>query len=127
MRFPALSAALAGALIIGATAPSWALCTLCNPWVRLDTGLAECFAERADTELKTLASSGKDFIIVDLKDCASRGGLPTGLEPQSLPLDDQFAIDAAGLKCLSAQIAALDDSKLTPSHLFDLTKDCPAA
>ena len=126
MRFPALSAALAGALIIGATAPSWALCMLCNASVRLDTGLAECFVERADATLKTLSASGKPFIIVDLKDCTSRGGLPTG-QSSPVPLDDQFAIDADGLKCLSAQIAALDDSKLTPSHLFDLTKDCPAS
>ncbi len=126
MRFPALPVALAAALIIGATAPSWAMCTLCNASVRLDTGLAECFAERADDELKTLAASGKDFIIVDLKDCTSRGGLPTGLQSLPMPLDTQFAVDADGLKCLSAQIAAIDDTKLAPSHLFDLTKNCPA-
>jgi hypothetical protein len=125
MRFPALSAALAGLLIVCATAPSSALCLLCNASVRLDPGLAACFAERAGDELKTLTASGKDFIIVDLKDCASRGGLPTG-QSSPVPLDTAFAIDASGLKCLSDQIAALDDTKLTPSHLFDLAKDCPA-
>ncbi len=125
MHFPALPAALAGMLIICATAPSPALCLLCNASVRLDPGLAECFAERSGDELKTLATSGKDFIIVDLGDCTSRGGLPTG-QSSPMPLDTAFAIDAGGLKCLSDQIAALDDTALTPSHLFDLTKNCPA-
>lgn len=124
MRFPALSTALAGLLIVAATAPSPALCLLCNASVRLDSGLAECFAERTGDELKTLAASGKDFIIVDLSDCTSRGGLPTG-QSSPMPLDTAFAIDAAGLACLRDQIATLDDSKLDPSHLFDLAKSCP--
>ena len=125
MRFPALPAVMAGVLIVCATGPSWALCTLCNASVRLDSGLAECFAERSGDELKTLAASGKDFVIVDLSDCATRGGLPTG-QSSPMPLDTAFAIDAGGLKCLTDQIAAVDDTKLTPSHLFDLAKDCPA-
>jgi hypothetical protein len=125
MRLPALSAALAGVLIVGATAPSSALCMLCNASVRLDSGLAQCFADRSGDELKTLAASGKDFVIVDLGDCTTRGGLPTG-QSSPVPLDTAFAIDADGLKCLTDQIAAVDEAKLTPSHLFDLTKDCPA-
>ena len=81
----------------------------------LDPGLAACFAERAGNELKTLTASGKDFIIVDLKDCASRGGLPTG-QSSPVPLDTAFAIDATGLKCLGDQIAALD------AHGHDATR-----
>ena len=126
MRFPVLPTALAVALTIGATAPSWALCTLCNASVRLNMDLAECFIERSDDELKTLAASGKDFIIVDLKDCVARDGLPTAEQSAPMKLDKVFALDAAGLKCLSTQITAMDDSKLAPGHLFDLTKDCPA-
>lgn len=126
MRFtPLFAAVTAVGLTLAASAPAYALCALCNASVRLDSGLAACFAERADDEMKTLTASGKSFVIVDLKDCTSRGSLPTGQAAEE-PLDTQFVGDAPSLKCLNDQIAALDDTALTPSHLFDLTKGCPA-
>lgn len=125
MRFPLIPAALAAVLLVGATAPSLALCLVCNASVRLDPALAACFAERADAELEALASSGESFVIIDLKDCQSRGSLPTA-EKADMPVDSEFVADADSIKCLSAEIAALDDTALTPSHLFDLTKACPA-
>ena len=125
MRLSVPSLLIAGMLTLGATAPSAALCLLCNASVRLDSGLAACFAERSEDELKTLAQSGKDFVIIDLASCSSRGGLPTG-QAADMPLDTEFAADAQAIRCLSAAIAALDDTALTPSHVFDLTKDCPA-
>jgi hypothetical protein len=125
MRRPLFSAAFAGLLILGATAPSPALCVLCNAVVRLDSGLAACFAERADSEMQAASASKGGFVIVDLKDCSSRGGLPTA-QSQPVPLDTEFVADPAGIKCLASQIAALDDTALMPSHQFDLTKDCPA-
>ena len=122
---PAAIAATALAALFAATLPASALCLLCNASVRLDSGLAACFAERAPDQLKALEASGKPFVIVDLSDCTSRGALPTGADAPTLPLDTQFAADSAGLKCLADQIVALDDSQLTPSHLFDLSKACP--
>jgi hypothetical protein len=101
---------------------------LCNAAVRLDSGLAACYAERVDGEIQKLTQSGKDFVIIDLSDCTSRGSLPTGdsADAPKLALDRQFVADGPSLKCLSDQIAGLDDTALTPSHLFDLTKGCPA-
>jgi hypothetical protein len=122
---PVLAAVAALGLILASSAPAFALCLLCNASVRLDSGLAACLAERADDELQKLTASGKDFVIVNLTDCSSRGGLPTG-ESAEKPLDVEFVTDAQSLKCLNEAIAALDDTALTPSHLFDLTKDCPA-
>jgi hypothetical protein len=121
---PGLTAILAVGISLCAAAPSYALCMLCNASVRLDSGLAACFAERADAEQQKLSAAGKPFIIVDLKDCSSRGGLPTG-QSAEVPLDTQFVVDPESLKCLAAKIASLDDTALTPNHLFDLTKDCP--
>lgn len=125
MRLPLFMATVA-AVSFAAAAPAFALCTICNASVRLDSGLATCFAERAGDELKKLTESGKSFVIVDLSDCDSRGGLPTGTAAAALPVDKQFVADEAGIKCLNEAIAALEDSAWTPSHLFDLTKDCPA-
>lgn len=118
----ALLAALATAL------PAYALCTICNSAVRLDSSLATCFANRAEDELKKLTDSGKPFMIVDLSDCETRGSLPTGnaTGAPALVLDKQFVVDSAGMTCLTAQIAAADDTTLDPSRLFDLSKDCPA-
>ena len=123
-----LAGASALVLALGATAPAYALCTICNSAVRLDANLATCFANRAEDELKKLTDSRKAFIIVDLSDCETRGSLPPGHSTgtTALALDNQFVADAEGLKCLSAQIAAADDTTLDPSHLFDLSKDCPA-
>ena len=42
-------------------------------------------------------------------------------------LDSRFVMDEGGLRCLSAQIAALGDCALTPNRVFDLTKDCAAS
>jgi len=118
--------AAALALALAASAPAYALCTACNSTVRLDDSLATCFLSRADDELKQLSASGKDFVIVNLKDCASRA-LPTAVPDAShLLLDTEFAADAQSLQCLSAKINAMADDALVPSHLFDLTKDCPA-
>ena len=122
-----LAAPAALVLALAATAPAFALCVYCNSTVRLDDNLATCFVDRANDELQKLAATGKDYVIVDLKDCASRGGLPTA-NPNSEPvvLDTEFVADPQSLKCLSAEIEAMPDNELTPSHLFDLTKDCPA-
>ena len=121
-----LAGAAAIALAVTASAPAYALCTLCNSTVRLDDNLASCFVARANDELQKLATSGKDFVIIDLKDCATRA-LPTAVpDANRLVLDTEFAADAQGLQCLSAKINAMPDDALLPSHLFDLTKDCPA-
>ena len=119
---------LLAALSISLTAsPSWALCQLCTAEVRLDTGLADCLLKRTPDTLKQLAASAKGFAIVDLRDCATRGGLPTGATADGPPaaLDDRFVIDAPGLNCLASQIDALDDDAMTPSRVFDLVKGCP--
>jgi hypothetical protein len=119
---------LLAALVISlATSPAWALCQLCTAEIRLDSGLADCLVHRSADALKQMAASPKGFMIVDLRDCGSRGSLPTGGAPDGPPLlDDRFVIDAAGLNCLTSVITALDDSAMTPSRVFDLTKDCPA-
>lgn len=124
----AFAAAAALLASLAATLPASALCTICNSAVRLDSSLATCFANRVEDELKTLTDSGKAFKIVDLSDCQTRGSLPTGNSTgaPALVLDKQFVADSAGLKCLSTQIAAADDTTLDPSRLFDLSKDCPA-
>jgi len=123
-----LAGAAAFSLALATTAPAFALCTICNSSVRLDSSLATCFANRAEDELKKLTASGKPFIIVDLGDCETRGSLPTGNSAgaPALVLDKQFVADGAGLKCLSDQIAAADDTTLDPGRAFDLSKDCPA-
>jgi hypothetical protein len=120
----ALAAAALWAL---AVLPASALCSLCTGEVRLDSGLADCFVHRAGDALKQL-NPDKGFVIMDLRDCGSRDGLPTGATADSPPpvLDTLFSIDAAGLKCLSAAIAGMDDNAFTPSHVFNLGKDCPA-
>lgn len=129
MRSPLVAAGAALAIALLGAAPAYALCVICNSSVRLDEGLASCLSDRADDELQALTASGKDFIIVDLSDCSSRGSLPTGnpADGPPLALDTQFVADAGSLACLTAQIAAMDDSALTPSHLFDLTTDCAPA
>ena len=123
-----LASAAALVLALGATAPAYALCTICNSAVRFDASLATCFANRSEDELKKLTDSRKAFIIVDLSDCETRGSLPTGNSTgaPALALDKQFVADAEGLKCLSAQVEAADQATLDPSHVFDLSKDCPA-
>jgi hypothetical protein len=125
---PWLAGAAVLALALAAAAPAYALCTICNSAVRLDSSLATCFANRAEDEIKKLSDSGKPFIIVDLSDCETRGSLPTGNSTgaPALALDKQFVADAEGLKCLSAQVEAADQTTLDPSHVFDLSKDCPA-
>ena len=123
-KFLAGAAALAVAL--SASAPAFAVCPQCNSAVRLDSGLATCFAARADDELKKLAASNTTFMLINLTDCASRGGLPTASSSVKLPLDKMFIGDADSLNCLKAQVEAADDTTLDPSRLFDLTKDCPA-
>ena len=128
MRSTLTLAAAAMLAAVAGTAPALALCTICNASVRLDANLATCFAQRADDELAALDNSGKGFVIVDLSDCQSRGSLPTGnaLDGPPLQLDTQFVLDGPGLKCLSQQIAAMDEAALDPSHSFALDKDCPA-
>src|SRR3569832_1089855 len=129
MRSTTVFAATAAlVLALAATAPAYALCTICNSAVRLDASLATCFANRSEDELKKLTDSGKAFIIVDLSDCETRGSLPTGNSAgaPALVLDKQFVADGDGLKCLSAQVDAADQTTLDPSRLFDLSKDCPA-
>jgi len=118
----------AAALIVAlsASAPAFAVCPQCNSDVRLDAALATCFSDRADDELTKLTASGKTFIMVNLADCSSRGGLPTASASAKLPLDKLFVVDADSIKCLAAEIAAVDETALDPNHLFDLTKDCPA-
>ena len=121
-----LTGAAALVLALSASAPAFAVCAQCNSTVRFDSGLASCFASRADDEIKKLETSGKTFVLINLSDCDSRGGLPTA-KPTSQPvLDKMFVGDADSLKCLSAQVAATDDTTLDPSHVFDLGKDCPA-
>ena len=109
--------------------PTWALCQLCTAEVRLDTDLADCLLKRAPEALKQLRATGKGFTIIDLRDCTTRGSLPTGAAADSPPpvLADRFVIDAPGLNCLAGQIDALDDDAMTPSRVFDLVKGCPAA
>lgn len=121
----ALAILLAAAV---AASPALALCQLCTADVRLDPGLAECLLKRTPTEMKAAAASPEGFVIVDLRDCQSRGGLPTGSAADGPPpaLDARFVIDAAGLTCLSTQIQSLDDAAMTPTHVFNLLKDCPA-
>jgi hypothetical protein len=119
---------LAAATLIAASLPAqaFALCSVCTAVVRLDAGLAECFAHRAADEIKKL-QAGAAFVVVDLGDCPNRGGLPTGDANGPAPaLDSRFIADAAAIECLNDQIAQMDDSSLTPSHVFELNKDCPA-
>ena len=121
------SAVAAIALWASTALPAFALCQLCTAEVRLDSGLADCFVHRAADALKKLAPD-QGFVIMDLRDCGSRDGLPTGATADSPPpvLDTLFSIDAAGLKCLTDAIARMDDTALNPSHVFDLNRDCPA-
>jgi hypothetical protein len=122
---PRLALAAAAVCLAAATAPAFALCAICTPAVRLDTSLATCFAERADAEMQKLKADGHGFVMVDLSDCVSRGGLPTG-EPAAgadAQLDQSFIADAASLTCLSQAIAAHGDA-MDPSTLFDLTTLC---
>jgi len=129
MRSTIVSASAAALVFaLSTTAPAYALCTICNSAVRFDASLATCFTNRAEDELKKLTDSGKAFIIVDLSDCETRGSLPTGNSTgaPALVLDKQFVADGDGLKCLSAQVEAADQTTLEPSRLFDLGKDCPA-
>lgn len=124
--FKTFAAVLTLALAAAATAPAYALCDLCTAEVRLDSGLAGCFVQRSADAGKQLAA-GKGFVFIDLSNCADRGGLPTGASDDApLPLDVRFVVDAAGLKCLNDAIAAMPDTDLTPSHLFDLARDCPS-
>ena len=119
----AATAALLALLWCG-IAPSLALCTLCTATVRLDADLATCLVEKAATLSPSLTGSTK-LMVVDLKDCASRGALPTG-QSAEVKLDKTFAVDADSLKCLLDQVAAIDEAAMSPSHVFDLTRDCPA-
>ncbi|MEO6396273.1 MAG: F-BAR domain-containing protein [Devosia sp.] len=114
--------AIAAAL---ATSPSQALCDLCNASVRLNEDLANCFLERAEAEAERLASSGTAFILIDLSDCDSRGGLPTGapLAEPEVSLDDRFIADAQSLPCLSAAITESADG-IGAGHVFDLAALC---
>jgi hypothetical protein len=126
MRSKSLVAIATAALWALAVLPASALCQLCTGEVRLNSGLADCFVHRAGDALKQITPD-KTFVIMDLRDCSSRDGLPTGSTADSPPpvLDMLFSIDEAGLKCLMAQINAMDETALTPSHVFDLSKDCP--
>ena len=128
MKSRSLVALAAASVWAAAAVPASALCPLCTGEVRLDSGLADCFVHRAADALKQL-SLDKSFVIMDLRDCGSRDGLPTGTTADSPPpvLDKLFSIDEAGLKCLMQAIDGMDESALSPSHVFNLSKDCPAA
>ena len=127
MRSGPTVAIAASAVWALAVLPASALCALCTAEIRLDSSLADCFTHRAAAALKQLAPD-KSFVIMDLRDCGSRDGLPIGspADTPPAPLDTLFSIDAAGLKCLMAAINGMDETALNPSHVFDLNKDCPA-
>jgi hypothetical protein len=129
MNLRTLSAALAAALIVGAsTAPAFALCLICDASVRFNTALAACFSSRVDGELARLQSEGRGFVIVNLSDCTDttgRGGLPTGAAARTeLKLNSSFVADDDSLNCLKDAIVA-NANELDPSFLFDLTRLCP--
>ena len=129
MRLTTILAGTAAlALSLGSVLPALAVCAGCNTSVRLDTALAGCFVERLDAELAKVASSATGVALIDLRDCSSRGSQPTGNPVGTSPiaLDTKFIADAAGIKCLGDQIAAVDDTALDPGHVFDLAKACPA-
>lgn len=121
-----LAATGAALFVASATAPAFAVCAICNASVRFDTTLASCFQQRVDGELQRLASEGRGFVIVNLSDCESRGGLPTGAASRSdaPKLDSSFVADDAALNCLKDAIVVNADA-LDPSFLFDLTRLCP--
>ena len=127
MNLRILLAAASAALFLGsAVAPAFAVCAICNASVRFDKTLASCFQQRVEGELQRFESEGRGFIIVNLSDCESRGGLPTGAASRgdAPKLVSSFVADDAALTCLKDAIVA-NASALDPSFLFDLTRLCP--
>lgn len=117
-------AALAIGLLVSFSQSVMAVCDFCNPTIRLNQQVAECFAEQLPSELDRLRAEGRGFVLVDLTHCLEHKtrGLPkAGAVTVDADVDTSFVADEIALRCISAEIDRLSGA-LDPSVQLDLTR-----
>lgn len=103
---------------------AWAVCDFCNPTIRLNQRVAECFGEQLPAELVRLQTEGRGFVLVDLTQCVddkTRGLPQAGARTASSDVDTSFVADETALRCIGAEIERLSGA-LDPSVELDLTR-----
>lgn len=117
---------LSTVVIVLTTGPAAAVCDFCNPTVRLNQSVSECFLEQASEIHNRLRTESRGFVLVDLTSCAATKtrGLPKAGDPTAAgPIDTSFVADESALLCIEAEIKRLAGS-LDPSVQLDLAQ-CP--
>jgi hypothetical protein len=117
-------AALALGLLIAAGQSAWAVCDFCNPTIRLNQRVADCFGEQLPAEMQRLQLEGRGFVLVDLTQCvdAKTRGLPrAGATTAPDDVDTSFVADEVALRCIGAEIERRSGA-LDPSIELDLTR-----
>lgn len=126
------SRTLAAALVLCSMAQTgFAQCRICDEVIELNAEYAQCFAQKYDAMLSTLATSGTGRIKVDLADCAGgavdqeRSGLLVmpSLTGQPRPPKSVYILDAAYLTCLNDLLVKYDGA-FDPQAQFDLFEQC---
>ncbi|QPC90840.1 hypothetical protein [Mesorhizobium sp. INR15] len=110
-------AGLAGGLFLITSASADEACGLCVKQIVINSELATCFLDQYDQ----IAGTGKDAVVVDLSNCASRGvveALPSPNKIQTEP-DVQFMISRLQLQCLKKKLEA-PGIVLDPSATIEL-------
>lgn len=123
MKTWALLSAVVTLLTIG---PASAVCDFCNPTLRLNQSVSECFLEEAPAIHDRLKAESRGFVLVDLTSCVATKtrGLPkAGDHIAAGPIDTSFVADEAALVCIEAEINRLQGA-LDPSVQLDLAQ-CP--
>lgn len=117
---------LAAGIILMTVSQAAAVCDFCNPTIRLNQSVSECFLEQAPGLLERLRRETRGFVLVDLTSCVATKtrGLPKAGDPADAePIDTSFVADEAALLCIEAEIKRLEGS-LDPSVQLDLAQ-CP--
>lgn len=117
---------LSTGLLLLTVIPASAVCDFCNPTIRLNQSVSECFLEQAPEILERLRAEGRGFVLVDLTSCVATKtrGLPKAGDPAvAEPIDTSFVADESALLCIEAEIKRLEGS-LDPSVQLDLAQ-CP--
>lgn len=117
---------LPACVVLLTISPAAAICDFCNPTIRLNQSVSECFLEQVSEIRGRLQAESRGFVLVDLTSCVATKtrGLPKAGDPVDTgPIDTSFVADEAALVCIETEINRLDGS-LDPSVQLDLAQ-CP--
>jgi hypothetical protein len=100
-----------------------AICDFCNPTIRLNQKVADCFVEQLPTELSRLEGEGRGFVLVDLTHCVENKsrGLPQAGAVRVTDVDTSFVADEPMLRCINDELRQRVGS-MDPMVQLDMTK-----